>query len=643
MKTQTNFNFFILLSALILVAGISIIAYAIGTNDVIIYDPANYTWTRDTYSFNVSWQDIVTNVTNATCRLYMATTPNETFLINISSYFNITYAKNGTSFLMPMNNSFPRSGINYWSVECLNTSSTPTSWNTPARIIVFNDLGTNVTTHYKSFTSLTFTNNATLTYKVGVVNLYNETTDNLITCNITNMTGGVNYAGGTGVNGSNITLTTTMVDGNYTLNVTCSDRAGNKNATTYQVYSLDTIAPTISYRAVNRSAVGQFNVNPDDYNVTTNTTLIFNFTVTDSNLLALFVNFSGTVTNITLTNCTTTGPTYNCTYNMTSISKTMMTPYFFYAEDKAGNSGNSETRHIAVTEAGIPFGSLYNWTIVNSNLSWKITTFNYAPRLCQIELYTRNMSWMGRRSGVWTSNGTSSANCTGSILGSEFLIQTVNASSDFNLTGALGNFTMEYNITSALGEVNTTQKVGNFQKLYTGWNMIGLVDTNYSSLTIQSMIKNSTQISWYNNSAKSFTTYSTSTPTVNNATNIKKADAFLVYATENTYFMSNDFAPANPFYINITVQGWNTMAVLNNVNMSGIYNMKNFTGNGSITFASWMHSSDGLFYTCRRSIELCTGTTTNPNNLSVYKGYAVWLLPNDNETINMYNISQGGN
>jgi hypothetical protein len=279
---------------------------------------------------------------------------------------------------------------------------------------------------------------------------------------------------------------------------------------------------------------------------------------------------------------------------------------------------------VSIDTAGIQIDEVVNWTITDSSLSWRVRITDTTPNTCQVKVYDRAGTLKSTTSGTFGTIGTST-NCTGTITASNIVTE--------------GAFTAEFIFTDEPGNTNASNKTGIYTKLFSNWNLVTLGDTNRTTLALCDMIENCTQVSLFNNTAKTFTTFSTATPSVNNDTQIGAGVAVYIYVSANDSLIVNDFMETrDDEWINMT-DGWNTMGLLLNTSMNTTIHAIDFNSDKNITWGSWLSASNDKFYTCSQARETCTGTTATAIAVELKKGFAVWALTNGNIDVNRTKIS----
>jgi hypothetical protein len=299
-------------------------------------------------------------------------------------------------------------------------------------------------------------------------------------------------------------------------------------------------------------------------------------------------------------------------------------------------------------------------------------TFNYTDNsyaTCGLRYYQYpSTSTYAFISGA-TSNPSlgllSKANCTLLFDPNDTALSNVRNEGEFTLEG-FGNDT------ASRSAVTSTNFTGVMTKIYgSKWNLItyrGANRTASSSQNVTEFILNNfeyaTIISVWNQTYGNFTTYSASTPTVNSQIILSLGTAFYMYSNADKWFIQPDYTPTIgtsaeniTLYANHTNRGnsWNQMGLFNNATMNTtLYtcslNATNATYFWSIyraatcpvtlnniTYISWLNASSGQLVTCKRGVSICSGGS-NPKDIVLKEGYAIWVMPDKNITINRSSI-----
>jgi len=337
--------------------------------------------------------------------------------------------------------------------------------------------------------------------------------------------------------------------------------------------------------------------------------------------------------------------TFSCT-NATNTSWTNTSPTVGFTYFK-----------IDTTNPIVSFQSGYNFTTLSTSIwNW---TFNFTDNNynnCYIRYYKDTaMSSPVYVTGTVvnpTSGLNSRANCTLLFNPDSDPIKTVIANGQFIIEG-YGNDTANHLA------VTSTNFTGVAVKMYDSkYNMFTYRGANAtaSTETIAEFVANhfgyATIISKWNNTYGNYTTYSSSTPTINNDTVLKVGDAIYVYSSSDKWYIQPDYTPAVGNIaenITLTLNGsskgtsWNQMGLFYNTTMNTTlyacnYNATNYLPSNcpsdrqNVTYVSWFNASGNSYVTCKRGFTICSGGA-NPNTVVLPEGQAVWVLPANNNIV----------
>lgn len=276
-------------------------------------------------------------------------------------------------------------------------------------------------------------------------------------------------------------------------------------------------------------------------------------------------------------------------------------------------------------------GVIGNFTESGSEATIAVTVSDQYPNTCTGTVYDTTGSKTSV-SGLRTGSGNTST-CTYVITSSD--------------VGTVGLFDLEVKATDQAGNTNTTatNKSGVVVSLDEGWNAISWPDVATVSEDLCTAIEYCTKVSWYNNTDKTFTTYSTSAATVNNDTAIATGDGVLVYVSASSSLVADDwYSRASSDNLSLSIIGtsaWNLVGLLQNSTIQSVLNASDQTASNSannVTFATWINTSNGKYVTCARDISICTGTSQTASQVSIPEGGAVWALVDGNLTTNRSNV-----
>lgn len=616
---------------------LSLAVMAIGNTGVTLTTPVNETWVNTsnyTAGFVFQWADNSdSSIQLATCELYVQNvTQDISTIISEGNLRRRTFGVgNNTATTFYMNKTFNFIGnysTQWWTIRCENASSSPTSGYHQHPRAIFHDVTfPQIGEPTKSFTNKTWVSS--------VPRIEVEANDSgplygqELTCELMNASrvfASVNLTNGTRGNLSN----SSMADGLYSdLRTRCRDPAGNIN-TSFLMYNvtLDATSPSVSF----------LTKTPQDGQNYTNATIVINVSITESNVNTIVVEFDGT--NVTLSddsaaNCNATTSPRMCNLTRTGFSEERDVVVKAYVNDSAGTMVTA-TRTFSI-DLFTPRSLLsYNWTIDSSQVTYKHQFNETSPITCLAKIYDRDSTLLTTKTATiavgYNANNVD-ANCTG----------TFNAS-DITTEGA---FTIKFNLTSSNGsQTESTAQSGVLTFLYSGWNVYTHLDSQRSIQGLCNETLGCTKASFYNSSfgVKSFSTYDSSTPTVNDDITIYPGDAILLYVNQTSYKFQNDYTPAvgdARILQNITISGWNIVGLLSNATMNGTVFSSNFTGPAltNTTHVSWLNSTSGKFYSCLRKTQKCTGTSAALKTIKFQKGYAVFILADGNYTLNKTRVT----
>ncbi len=323
----------------------------------------------------------------------------------------------------------------------------------------------------------------------------------------------------------------------------------------------------------------------------------------------------------------------HCFYNVTAILDKKNIQYNVTVNDSSANIGTTSTRFVSIDTTAPVAPIVYNWTFTDSAASIKMTTNDTSPDTAKVKVYDRD--------------NVIKATIDLTIVSSESVVN-----GDNNFSGTLldsniiteGSFTLEFNITDVLNNSNTNNMTGIFTRLYDGWNLIGFSGANASGTPKEvhelcADLANCTQVSVFNNTNKTFKTFSTTTPSVNNDSRLHIGKGVHIFIDTSSYLISKDERPVpgeTGEFVELLTQGWNTIGLIKGSDITGIWNATNITTTvAPLNYTSWYNASATTFYTCRKTIDLCSGISTAPRNINLVEGWAVWgLSVNYNASVN---------
>lgn len=285
----------------------------------------------------------------------------------------------------------------------------------------------------------------------------------------------------------------------------------------------------------------------------------------------------------------------------------------YRCNDTSGNY-TSETYSFKIDQLA-PALTMNNLTVVAGVASINVSIVDNNTGTCAITLNGTSIAC------TIVGSGTTSY-ATGTVTGAEWALD--------------GNVTLSVTATDVAGNLGTAAKTGLIRNtLNAGWNLISSpVATNLSDIC--SKVSGCTGASWFNNTNKSFVTYSTLAASVNNGYVLNPGDGVLVYVPSTAYLIANDFIPtigSGDAKENITLTaGWNLMGLtLGNTTPNGtlIQNATNFT------FASAQNLTS--YVTCSNNSVCSNGD--NSHGLAIPKGQAVWVLITGTQVLNRSKVN----
>lgn len=633
-------------SILLLILALTIAAIyvnSIVSSDITLnYPPVDFfsNETNLTKGFNFTFDGVATDNTikTASCTLFIQNVTSAGILTGTNNSYNSNLSVNmGNLTNLLMNHTLNSNNtVYFWTIQCNASGSTASA--SPRRF--FQD------TSFPQITnqSMNFKNNTWVNFDIRMEVLAIDDQNlrgkplRVIFRNGTLVIANFSVGNNTPVNLTNSSLP----DGEYdNLKIEVIDPFGNINVSQlFWNISLDQTLPVITF----------IEPTPVDKNNETSDTAVFNFTITEKNAEHVILEFDGAnftfdLSDTSNTQCNITGPpfatAFRCNVTNTSLGAKKDYEYRVWVNDSANNLVNSSVRTFSVDLKAPQFNdNVTNFTISSSSASFRFEIEDTTPAQCRVKLFDRINNLITTISGTLSgTNSNSVTNCTG----------TFNASDIGKIDGA---FTVKYNVTDGVNRSNETSRDGVITRIYAGWNLITYPDGNKSVGEICDEVEFCDQVAWYNNTqgGKGFLTYSTSTRSVNNGTNILAGEGIHIHLSANSFIITNDNMPnfneltASNF--SLSVPGWNVLGLLNNASMNTTVNVLATNGtfrvgqpmSTNLSFISWLNSSSIKYYSCKRTLNKCSSTSAEPKDLELRKGYAVWALPKNNITINRSSI-----
>lgn len=257
-------------------------------------------------------------------------------------------------------------------------------------------------------------------------------------------------------------------------------------------------------------------------------------------------------------------------------------------------------------------------------LNWSVRDMNYIDS-CWAKVYDLNGASFTVNA---TKNVTTGAN-------QKEIMCSMNFTGDLGTNFVYGRVRIEKWANDTLGNANTTGlNVTNMTilKLFPGWNHI-VADRNTTLGAVSNYSSNITQVSFYNNTEKVFTTYVKGVAAQEGVT-IPDGTATYVYANQTTFLIRNWSIDKGSVSINTTIRsGWNTVTHLN---VSGVkfYEVCD-TGKrvSGLTFNNTLVNFTSLsFYMANESRYVSHFCFMKFNNNTVIPfGQAFWVLQNQSD------------
>jgi len=366
-------------TVLLIFAVLSLLVYAFQSVDITLLAPAAGFWLNDTINtegFNYSFViNADSSLETADCTLFIQNTTTAGILTGENNSYNTDFGiGNNTVQNILMNHSLVNvlnASVYYWTLQCINLSSSPTSASASPRVFYQDVIFPNVSNH-----SMNFANNSFINVIPRLEVIFQDLTPNftgeLHTAQLLNGTTilvNISAQNNTPVNLTNITLD----DGVYSdLRYQIIDPAGNINKSNgiFWNISVDTTDPIITFVVPT----------PDNQAIITTTTITFNFTVDEPNVDVIIVEFDGV--NLSANNsdefvglnlssgtsCNNTvfneGPV-QCNVTNSSVGDKKDYIVKVFVNDTAGNSIQSDIRNFTVDNNFPVFDQINNIYTVN--------------------------------------------------------------------------------------------------------------------------------------------------------------------------------------------------------------------------------------------------------------------------------------
>jgi len=430
-----------------------------------------------------------------------------------------------------------------------------------------------------------------------------------------------------------------LIDGTHNLTANCSDSSsGSPYSSETTIFTISSATPILASptNASTSSSAGVL------LNITTGSALetgyncSYRFGNSTSGSYGSWTNLTNTTTGRNIWNnasafSTGTDSNYSLWHNVT-----------FRCNDSTSGSPYTSSTYLFKVDTANPSLTAQDWTVSASSFVANVSVTDQLHDTCKIRIYNSS-GYKTTELGTW-GTAQNARQCTGSVDGSLLFYPVNTAGGDMT-------FSIDYwaNDTTAHSGTSANQ-TGIAKKIYTGWNIISELAMNTTSGSLCSMISGCSQISWFNNTAgnKSFITYSTSTPSINNATAIDNETAVLVYVSADTWFLQrnrvSDWVGTSTENVTLNTGGWNVMglpysATINTTLYALTFNATYVTP-AQLTNITWISYLNGSTYiTCKTGWSICAGTTLGPQEITLPQGTGVWALTNANVTLNRTRIS----
>lgn len=180
------------------------------------------------------------------------------------------------------------------------------------------------------------------------------------------------------------------------------------------------------------------------------------------------------------------------------------------------------------------------------------------------------------------------------------------------------------------------------------WCMLSYENTAPATTgTIAGNLTGVTSVATFDNAynSKTYTTYSTSAPTVNNDTAIASGTPFVIYTTADVYWVQNMTSDDSVYTglkeINNTAptgySNWAMVPTYNDTTMYKILRANQTSGyTNAIKEVCMWDDANKKYVCCRRELNICTGTTSVPTAVAIPRGSNVWMMTNSSITDLIY-------
>jgi hypothetical protein len=340
-------------------------------------------------------------------------------------------------------------------------------------------------------------------------------------------------------------------------------------------------------------------------------------------------------------------PSYGCGYTLTLSNGTTIARKSMKSSNNLTWTNSTAFTTIIDSNFGLTHNLTFDCNDSTGSYSGEVQQFQVATSTPSIFWYNLSISAQQINLSV---NSTTTPICTGimfnasnvnvsSVTGTAiFGNATINSICNFAINsgqmGSEGLFNLQSLITDSLLNAPTAQLNSSmiYKILIAGWNPITYSGNTINSSTLCNQISGCTQISQINNTLGNYTTYSISTPSINNASSVLNGEGLLVYESTQTDFFENDMLSSATNNVSLTT-GWNLIGLTQSTTVN-----TTLYASGNITQSSKFNIL-GSYQTCDKTVQICTGSVNNPAQITLPKGYAVWVLANANTSINRTVIS----
>lgn len=437
-------------------------------------------------------------------------------------------------------------------------------------------------------------------------------------------------------------------------------------------------------------------IRPLNNTIYSQTDIIFNTSITYTNITGCVMQVgltNGTwakAGNISMTNATSAWWNASVTTLVDSWNAAWHNVTYFCNQTLDGGNISSGPYYFMMDATNPVIEWFQNFTRANSTTSTRLQTM--------VNLTENNTNFVRVR--IYLEDGTSTwynlSLLAGNVSTDEFTYWGLNLTSAH--LSQDGDVILEYwaNDTANRSDYATSNETALVNALPLGtWTYVTYSEANMSIQAFANKLPNVTSVSsWTNDYAyKNYTTYSTSTPLINSAVQLRIGNATVIYATSADYYFRKNYLVSSSaatggagtynmsLYTGITncsstfldrydcnatagtnKTAWNLIGLYADKTMNEtLYACANtstpsrrcFIGNATgyptlntltnITFVSWYNTSSGYQITCKYGWDFCTGcgasgmpyaANCTPTGISLKTASAVWVMPSMNFTLN---------